>query len=221
MKKSIVIILFLLGFVSIQALAQNAKKVFLSAPDSVTPLLTADNKADFFDFLASKMKAEVKNRFQNKSEMTDFSEDFIQIRMTQSSIWQMKLLPVNDSTKVICIVNTLMGPTEDSSIQFYTSKWEPLPADEFVTLPQADQFYIVPTAKDDSDSIYNQYLSLRRQADIFFMKASLSKADTNLTFTYTTPQFLGKDFADKIKTFIRPSLIYRWEKSKYILSHKD
>ena len=48
---------------------QEAKAVFVSMPDSLSPLLTAVNRADFIDFLESKMKAKVENRFGGESEM--------------------------------------------------------------------------------------------------------------------------------------------------------
>jgi len=48
--------------------AQEAKTFFKNMPDSLSPLLTAVNRADCIDFLESKMKAEVTNRFGGKSE---------------------------------------------------------------------------------------------------------------------------------------------------------
>lgn len=218
MKKNIFAVV-LIGIISVSSFAQNAKKVFLAAPDSVTPLLTADNRADFFDFLTSKMKAEVKNRFQGKSEMTELTDDYINIQMTKSSTWQMKLLPVNDSTKIICVVSTVTGPTSDSNIRFYTSKWKPLITRQIIKIPTADQFFVAPVAKSDTDSVQLNYEAVRQQADIFFMKASLSKTEPTLTFVNTTPDFFGKDAAEKMKPFLR-ILVYHWEKDKFVALSK-
>lgn len=87
--------------------AQLAKDVFKAMPDSLNLLLTSVNRADFIDFLESKMKAEVTNRFDGKSEMTALTSDYIHIRMTPQSTWEMKLLPLTDSTKVVCTVSTV------------------------------------------------------------------------------------------------------------------
>ena len=70
--------------------AQEAKTFFKNMPDSLSPLLTAVNRADCIDFLESKMKAEVTNRFGGKSEMTELAPDYIRIQMTPQSSWQMK-----------------------------------------------------------------------------------------------------------------------------------
>ena len=104
--------------------AQEAKTFFKNMPDSLSPLLTAVNRADCIDFLESKMKAEVTNRFGGKSEMTELAPDYIRIQMTPQSSWQMKLLATNDSTKVICTVSTACAPACDSDVHFYTTGWE-------------------------------------------------------------------------------------------------
>ena len=101
-KLSAFLILAFIGWGYLQA--QEAKACFKNMPDSICPLLSAVNRADFIDFLESKMKAEVTNSFGGKSEMTELSPDYIHVKMTPQSSWQMKLLPTNDSTKVICVV---------------------------------------------------------------------------------------------------------------------
>ena len=60
-KKRVSLGVFFLGlglfsFAPLRA-QQEAKAVFVSMPDSLSPLLTAVNRADFIDFLESKMKA--------------------------------------------------------------------------------------------------------------------------------------------------------------------
>ena len=96
-KLSAFLILAFIGWGYLQA--QEAKTCFKNMPDSICPLLSAVNRADFIDFLESKMKAEVTNSFGGKSEMTELAPDYIHVKMTPQSSWQMKLLPVNDSTK--------------------------------------------------------------------------------------------------------------------------
>lgn len=121
--------------------AQLAKDVFKAMPDSLNLLLTSVNRADFIDFLESKMKAEVTNRFDGKSEMTALTPDYIHIRMTPQSTWEMKLLPLTDSTKVVCAVSTVCAPACDSHIRFYTTDWKELPAADFLpALPVTDDF---------------------------------------------------------------------------------
>ena len=60
-KLSAFLILAFIGWGYLQA--QEAKTCFKNMPDSICPLLSAVNRADFIDFLESKMKAEVTNSF--------------------------------------------------------------------------------------------------------------------------------------------------------------
>ena len=66
-------------FASTALWAQEAKTLFVNMPDSLSPLLTKVNREDCIDFLESKMKAQVENRFGKKSEMTDLSKDYIRM----------------------------------------------------------------------------------------------------------------------------------------------
>ena len=86
--------------------AQEAKTVFVNMPDSLSPLLTKVNREDCIDFLESKMRAQVENRFGKKSEMTDLSKDYIRMQMSPQTTWQMKLLALNDTTNIICTIST-------------------------------------------------------------------------------------------------------------------
>lgn len=211
-KLSVILCLAFIGLGAMQA--QEAKTCFKNMPDSLCPLLSAVNRADFIDFLESKMKAEVTNNFGGKSEMTELSPDYIRVQMTPQSTWQMKLLPVNDSTKVICTVSTVCAPACDSHINFYTTDWKELPAASYLpALPGMDDFII---QAPDTVDVY-EYQAARRQADMLLVKTDLSAKDTALTFTFTTPDYMEKEAAEKLKPFIRRPIAYTWNQGRFIL----
>lgn len=206
-------VLLYLAFIGLGCLhAQEAKTYFKNMPDSICPLLSAVNRADFIDFLESKMKAEVTNSFGGKSEMTELSPDYIHVKMTPQSSWQMKLLSVNDSTKVVCVVSTVCAPACDSHVKFYTTDWKELPTSFYLPeLPVLDDF--IAEASDTVD-IY-EYQDARRQADMLLMKAELSARDTALAFTFTTTDYMSKEAAEKLKPFVRRPIVYIWNQGKF------
>lgn len=189
------------------AKAQEAKTLFINMPDSLSPLLTAVNRADCIDFLESKMKAQVDNRFGRKSEMTDLTKDYIRMQMSPQTDWQMKVFAVNDSTQIICTVATACAPVCDSRIQFFTTSWKELPASDFITLPSMDDYFT------PSDSV--AYTTARVQADMLLTKVGLSKTDNVLTFTLTTPEYMEKETAEKLKPFLRRPIVYTWNEGRY------
>lgn len=208
MKKTIFAVLI---FISVVAQAQNMKEVFINMPDSLCPLLTKNNRADFADFLESKMRAEVKNKFENPSEMKVLTKDYTLVQTSSASTLQMKLLPVNDSTRIICTVNTVTGPASDSEIRFYTSDWKELPAGDFLTPPSVEAFFI------QSDTINAEKSAESRcVADMNLIKANLSPDSNTLNFTYATVDYLDKDAAKNLRLYLKNSpLTYRWEGGKF------
>lgn len=191
--------------------AQEAKTLFVNMPDSLSPLLTKVNREDCIDFLESKMKAQVENRFGKKSEMTDLSKDYIRMQMSSQSIWQMKVLALNDSTNVICTVSTACAPACDSSVRFYTDGWKPLTESLFITLPVMDDFLNTP----DSAGVY-EFDEVRRSADMLLMKADFNKENTELTFTLTTPDYMSKEAAERLKPFLRRPIVYHWKNGTFV-----
>ena len=193
--------------------AQNLKSYFVALPDSLSPLLTKVNRQDFGDFLESGMKAEVKNRFGNTSEMTKLTDDYLKINLTSVSQVEMKLLPVNDSTKVICVAKTFNGPVADTQLTFYTTAWEKIETTDFIQFPQKEEFYLQQVTPEKRDSL--EYL--KGKADMMLVQASLSEKGQSLSLTYTVPAYLDKETADAIRAYLRKTpLRYEWQGGRFV-----
>jgi hypothetical protein len=209
MKKGLLTLFMIFSVISLPA--QEIKKLFVAMPDTLAPLLTSVNRADFVDFLESKMKARVKNKFENQSEMTDLTPDYIRLQMTSRSTLQMKLLAINDTTKVICTVSTACAPECDSYIRFFATDWKELPAQDYLTLlPEADDFFLPP------DSTYTgEYDGMRTQIDMVLLKADLSKTDATLSLSFTTPRYMGEETLRTWKRYLREVIVYEWTDGKF------
>ena len=191
--------------------AQNMKSVFIAMPDSITPLLTKVNKEDCVDFLDSHMKAEVKNRFDGTAEMKVLTEDYTLVQTSEIGTLEMKLLPVNDSTKVVCLVKTVCASGCDSDVRFYASDWsKELEADSFLQRPSADVFFL------PNDTLSEEGTLIRKKADMHLMKASLSKDAPTLTFIYTTPDYLNQEDKEKLLPHLRKEpVVLEWKDGKF------
>ena len=198
-------------FSTLSAFAQDMKSVFVSMPDSVAPLLTKVNKEDCVDFLAYDMKAEVKNRFGGTTELKVLTDDYLFLQITKNSSMEMKLLPVNDSTKVVCMVKTVCASACDSEVHFYTSDWmQKLSTADFLSRPAGDVFFL------PADSVDEEYRLIRKEANVHLMKASLSKGDGSLTFIYMTPDYLNKENKEKLEPYLRKEpVVLKWQEGKF------
>lgn len=211
MKKTLFILSMWACTLALQA--QDLRTLFTAMPDSLAPLLTKVNREDFIDFIDSHMKAEVKNRFGRPSELKVLTPDFLCLQTTERSSMEMKLLPANDSVQVICVVHTVCGPACDSRIRFYDAQWQELSPSSFLQNPVATDF-LLPAPTDDETRA-----DLLRKADMDLIQAQLSADDRTLTFTYTTPDYLGKDDREKLVTYLKPSpLTYEWKEGRFVLS---
>ena len=204
------LVILFFTFLALSVNAQNINSVFVSMPDSLSPLLTKVNRQDFADFLSSGMKAVVRNRFGGKSEMVRLTDDFLKLNTTTSSSEEMKLLPLNDSVSVVCVVRTFRGPAEDSKVTFYSTEWKELPLDDFISLPRHEDFY--KPSDDSTDVVSIEYFS----EEMYMMKAELSDKDNDIVFRCNTVETMSKERADIMRPFMVDSLIYRWNGGSYV-----
>ena len=195
---------------SLSVNAQDINSVFISMPDSLSPLLTKVNRQDFADFLSSGMKAVVKNRFEGKSEMLKLTDTYLKLKTTLSSSEEMKLLPLNDSVNVVCVVKTYAGPAEDSSVSFYSTDWKKLPLRNFISLPEHEDFY-KPSADSVSVVTKEDFAS-----EMYMMKAELSDKDNTIVFKCTSAETMGKESAEQVKPYALDSLRYNWKNGKFV-----
>ena len=115
MKGSVFFLLFLAVSLSGLRAQTRMRDVFASAPDSVFPMLTRNNRLDCIDFIENKMPARVKNRLDDVVELLSLNEHYLCLRTSERSQVEMRLL----SDSLLCLVNTYEGPAPDSHIRFF------------------------------------------------------------------------------------------------------
>ena len=192
--------------------AQQVRESFVNMPDSLSTLLTKINREDFIDFLDSNMKAEVNNRLGGKSEMTKLSDDFLEVKMTTESTYQLKVLTKTDGTSLLCAISTACAPACDSHIDFYTADWQPLYQTDFLPQMPTLSNFLKPLPEDAAYTLRNAYC----QADLLFMKASLSPDEATLTFTFTTPDYMASEATKLIEPYINPTVTLQWDGAKFV-----
>ena len=209
MKQIASLILMLCSIMSVSA--QDMKSLFISMPDLVAPLLTKVNREDCVDFLVAKMEAKVKNKLGKVSQLDTLTADYLHLTMTKSSVLEMKLLPVNDSTRVVCLVKTVKAPVSDSDIAFFDTQWNPLEEKDYLESPEAELFFL------QADSLNVKDEQVRALADLHLLDAKLSVEKQTLTFSYNTSQYLNKEDRKKLeKILLMKPVEYKWENGRFI-----
>lgn len=175
-----------------------AKDVFAAAPDSIFPLLTTNNRLDCIDLIENNMKATVKNKLEQKAEMTALTDSYLQIKPSERSVVEIKML--NDS--VFCLINTCLGPAPDSRISFFTRGWKPY--ETTFPMPHATDFWASVPDSLARDASFAQ----RSQEDLLLIQISADKESTELTLTIQTSELSGKE-KEIAQKYVKP-LRYKW-----------
>ena len=132
-------IFFIFYFLFSPVGAQTMRDVIKQMPDSLVPYLKQNARLDFIDFMDSGMKAEVSNELGGKSQLTELTDDFASLTLNAASQIQLRLLDCNetidDARQIICMVRTYGDDIRESTIDFYSVKWQPLPLEERIALP--------------------------------------------------------------------------------------
>lgn len=140
MNRVVTIMLLAIAFET--AGASSLKTIFGEMPYEVVPYLSRNNKLDMVDFMESGMRAVITNAFGSKSEMTELTDSFASIRLSEAVVMQIRLLDYdgqhriselkNDSVLavafnsgcVICVVTTYGRQPFASKVEFYNVEWE-------------------------------------------------------------------------------------------------
>lgn len=180
---------------------------FTTMPDSIMPLLTKNDRLDFIDFIDSRMNAVVTNRLDGKSRMTELTDDYIHIEYTPINDITMKLLPVADTTRILCMVTTMNTTVRDSRITFYSEGWKPLSTSKLFREPQLVNFFI----NEKNDSAFHA----QQKLDIYLKTYSLSPQDNSLKCRLTTLDYLSTADREAVKPYVREELTFLWDGAKF------
>lgn len=112
---------------TLQAPAQTTmRELWLSMPDTLTPYLNANQRTEHADFIDMGVASEVRNLLGGEGRMDTLTANYMSLRLNDHHTLQMRLLDKQDSTQVVCVVNTYRAPDAESTIRFYDTQWHPL-----------------------------------------------------------------------------------------------
>ena len=203
MKKILIIPLLLLSCAFVRA--QDMRSLFMSAPESVLPLLTENSRADCIDYIDAGMEAVVTNSLDGKTVVKALTDDYADIGMSGSSSLQMKLLPLQDGGRIICVVKSVKAEAENSHVAFYDLDWKPVVGKKLLEMPAIADFFV----STDSAAKYID------KCDMYLVKCSLSDSDLTLTAEYTMPSYMNIEDAMLVSPLLR-KVVFLWDGRRFV-----
>lgn len=210
MKKIIITVIIFISTISTLS-AQEIGSIVLSMPNNIIFGLEAAQKDKLIADPKDTTQIIVDRGTFSAIKRLKISSDFISLQTSAMGTTQIKLLPLINESKIICVVKTVCGKACDSQIEFYTTKWVPIPQKEL--FPETDKdWFIKPDTDKNTQCFKNAYAAL----DMNPMKFILSPDNTSLSVEYTIKDYLSDEDYKKIEPYlIEGNKIFEWNKTSY------
>lgn len=191
-------------------LAQDINKVFKDMPRDIiyglSPELNEmllDSPKDTSKFVATAVYENIKRKALNS--------EFIALQTSKAGMTEIKLLPLINESKIICVVQTVSGVITDSRISFYTDKWEPVDGSDL--LPKRDVNWFL---KEDVDKSSEKYAHAISSLIMSPMKYTLSPDEAILTVEFDPKGFLSKEDYKNLEPFLKQEpKVLKWDKVRF------
>ena len=100
------------------------KDVLGTMPPEVIPYINSDQRGEMNKFTIDNDTVVVKNTLNGTSTVTTIGDDFARLDLNKNTRLIIKLLPVSDSTQIICLVKSVRKPVPESVVEFYDTNWK-------------------------------------------------------------------------------------------------
>lgn len=132
--------------------SQTIEQLYVNMPDVLNPTLTKQNRMELLAYHKVKQSDSITNRFGHQSYLLnlDTLNQEILVKNTPSTTFGMKILRLEDSTRIVGIIRSVCAPVCQSSVEFYDTAWNQIPVK--FTMPKAIEWLDVksiPTDKID------------------------------------------------------------------------
>ncbi|MBP5570262.1 MAG: DUF3256 family protein [Prevotella sp.] len=195
------------------------RDVWLSMPDGMIPYLNKNLRLEHLDFVDMGVKSEVNHQLNGVSVMDTLTADYTHITLSKSSSLELRLLPVNDSTKIICVVRTFKAPAEESEIRFYDTDWNLLTDDygleKIKNQDNTDTEFLLSSFVQRPDTLSTErFEELCKLIEPVMVSASFDVAEPVLTFRLSVPLAVPDD-REQLKSILRPRR-FKWDGKVFV-----
>lgn len=212
MKKILFSILFFTTTI-LSLSAQEISSVLLTMPDNIILGMDSGQKELLGSTPADTTELTLDRGTFSEIKRTAISADYISLQTSDAGTTEIKLLPLVNDSKIICVIKTVCGTVCDSQVQFFTTNWLPISQKDLLPKIDKDSFIKNDTNRNSQD-FENAYKAL----DMNPVKYTLSATDNTLVVKYDIEGYLSKDDYKRIQPYLKEEpLVLTWDKTSYKL----
>lgn len=195
----------------------DVRAAFLALPASSDLLILPPAKRqDMLDYLSVDSLAPVRNAFQGESRITEYTPGYLALRLTGVSTLQIKELTGGNGEKIFMTIYTVSSENVagDSTVKFYDMFMTPLDAEKIMKTPDPSLFWVNADGKTPDKRTLEEMM---QEVPFYTVEYSASPSDDRLIGKLTMEKFLTVETTEKVKPYLRHSLIWRWNGKRYEL----
>lgn len=210
MKRILLTIITLILFVYYTS-AQDIKQIVISMPENIIISLDNTAKEMLLDNPTDTAKLPLETPLYGGIKRLKMSTDFISLQTSDAGTTQIKLLPLINDSKIICVVKTVCGAVCDSQISFYTPKWIPISGNDL--FPEKDINWFI---KEDVDRNDQNFKNAIAALDMDPMKITLFPDNVSLNVEYDIKNYLSEEDYKLLEPFLKKEpKVLNWNKTSF------
>lgn len=188
---------------------KNITNVLDNMPTELLPYISESQKHELGKFTIDNDTVKIKNQLNGSSTVTIINDDFAKVDLSEAVHMQIKLLPVNDTTKIICLVRTIKIPLPESDVSFYTTEWKRINSQfGLPDINDEDAMLDAMTQRPDSMSL-EQFNKLRNIIEPITISADIPAGNDMIIFNINVP-FTTKEEKNDVEAIIRQKC-FKWD----------
>lgn len=191
MKKILILLVLSCSLSGLQA--QSLKDLFLRMPQEVCPVLSEYNRLELVDNQKNGKFMQTRNLLSKFTIMNELTDDYARMTVSPNSSKEMKMLTKSDGQRIIMVINTVRSDSIiDSSIQFYSTSWQPLTATDYLEEPTSEQFRIISTSATTNELTIVSYNPLALRVDGSDKPADITHTNKVMVWNTEENRFCNK-----------------------------
>lgn len=190
--------------------AQDIIKYFTDMPAYLLPSLESSHKLELIENYQKTGKDTLENLFGGKVTLLDLDTvaDYISIRTTSVSRFEMMLFQREDKSSFIAVINTVCAPVCSSYIHFYDTEWKEIRME----FSKFDNRQWLKSTDETIDGV-----KLQDMIKGIFLEFNFNPHEKSVEVRNNSVQMLGKTEQGQIKPFFMEDKIIsvKWKEGKW------
>lgn len=190
--------------------AQDIIKYFTDMPAYLLPSLESSHKLELIENYQKTGKDILENLFGGKVTLLDLDTvaDYISIRTTSVSRFEMMLFQREDKSSFIAVINTVCAPVCSSYIHFYDTEWKEIRME----FSKFDNRQWLKSTDETIDGV-----KLQDMIKGIFLEFNFNPHEKSVEVRNNSVQMLGKTEQGQIRPFFMEDKIIsvKWKEGKW------